>query len=227
MFRGLTRFDQRLTIALIAVVSLGLVWRTQRQEKGFEASIAGPVVEHPAGVLETAPETAAGEPGAFSALREGRVDLNAADAGLLAEILPGIGPAKAEAMIQWRTDHGPFRRLEDLDGVPGIGPATIERIAAYVFIDPSLALPAKPDSPAAAPGAASLPVPSRPSDGLIDPNRATREELMTLDRIGEVYADRIIEERARAPFRSVDDLQRVKGIGPATIERNRHRLTIR
>ncbi|MDZ4754855.1 MAG: helix-hairpin-helix domain-containing protein [Phycisphaerae bacterium] len=52
----------------------------------------------------------------------------------------------------------------------------------------------------------------------INVNRATRDELSLLPSIGPALADRIIEDRvARGPFVSLDDLGRVRGVGPATI----------
>lgn len=59
-------------------------------------------------------------PQAGAAVADGRVALNSADGPAL-ETLPGIGPALAERIISWRSEHGPFRAVEDLLGVPGIG----------------------------------------------------------------------------------------------------------
>jgi competence protein ComEA len=67
--------------------------------------------------------------------RHERVNLNRATAEEL-EILPGIGPAKASAIVRWRSEHGRFRKLEDVLGVPGIGPATLERLRALVVVRP-------------------------------------------------------------------------------------------
>ena len=56
----------------------------------------------------------------------------------------------------------------------------------------------------------------------IDINTAAQAEFMLLDGIGPALAKRIIEDRTqRGPFRSVNDLDRVKGIGPKLIEKNR------
>jgi competence protein ComEA len=55
------------------------------------------------------------------------LDLNTATAGEL-DRLPGIGPAKAQAIVAYRDSHGPFRSGADLAGVPGIGPALAARL---------------------------------------------------------------------------------------------------
>jgi competence protein ComEA len=46
--------------------------------------------------------------------------------------LPGIGQTRARALVAYRQTHGRFSRLEDLDAIPGIGPATLERLAPHV-----------------------------------------------------------------------------------------------
>ncbi|MBL8745696.1 MAG: helix-hairpin-helix domain-containing protein [Phycisphaerae bacterium] len=53
----------------------------------------------------------------------------------------------------------------------------------------------------------------------INLNTATEAELEALPRIGPALARRIVEDRqANGPFRSVDDVNRVKGVGPRTID---------
>ncbi|CAN5672426.1 hypothetical protein BH18PSE1_BH18PSE1_04910 [soil metagenome] len=54
------------------------------------------------------------------------VDINSADAATLADALQGIGPAKAEAIVAYREKHGPFKSVDDLVMVQGIGEKTVE-----------------------------------------------------------------------------------------------------
>ncbi len=62
-----------------------------------------------------------GEAGSSSApANDGRIDLNTADQARL-ETLPGIGPALAQRIIQWREANGRFRSVQDLLAVSGIG----------------------------------------------------------------------------------------------------------
>ena len=57
----------------------------------------------------------------------GPVNLNSADAATLAKELDGIGPAKAQAIVEYRQKNGPFRSAEDLLKVDGIGEKVLEQ----------------------------------------------------------------------------------------------------
>jgi competence protein ComEA len=60
-----------------------------------------------------------------------QVDVNRADAAELAQ-LPVIGPTLAARIVEHRREHGPFRTLDDLNQVSGIGPKTLDAIRAHV-----------------------------------------------------------------------------------------------
>ncbi len=64
----------------------------------------------------------------------GQVNINTADAETIAAELNGIGPSKAKAIVAYRTKHGPFRSVDDLSLVKGIGERTVERIRTDVQI---------------------------------------------------------------------------------------------
>lgn len=170
-----------------------------------------------------------------------RLDPNRAPAGEL-DRLPGVGPATARAVVEHREEEGAFRRPEDLLAVRGIGPATLARIRPSLDFSRGLpahlgrrggwrgreagrggaassAVPLTGSGAARAGGAGDRPALTTPA---VDVNRASAAELETLPGIGPALARRIMESRAEAgPFRSADDLLRVRGIGPATLERIR------
>jgi competence ComEA-like helix-hairpin-helix protein len=132
--------------------------------------------------------------------------------------LPGVGPAVAGRIVKMRREQGPFTVVSDLLLVPGVGQATLAKITPY------LELPTG-STPGAVRGASSGRFDAA-TGAVTDPivplglNRASREELERLPGIGPVIADRILTVRkARGGFRSLEELQSVQGIGSATIER--------
>lgn len=56
-----------------------------------------------------------------------KIDINSADSKTL-QILPGIGPSKGDAIIQYRQKNGKFKNIEDIKNVSGIGDSTFENI---------------------------------------------------------------------------------------------------
>lgn len=75
------------------------------------------------------PGSSLGAPGAPGAL----VNVNTATEPEL-EALPGIGPVLANAIIAYRTEHGPFPTVDALDDVSGIGPATLADLRPLVTV---------------------------------------------------------------------------------------------
>ena len=60
-------------------------------------------------------------------------NLNSADTTAF-DSLPGIGPAKAQAIIDYRNSHGGFKNISELKNVKGIGDATFEKLKSKVTI---------------------------------------------------------------------------------------------
>jgi len=63
-----------------------------------------------------------------------RININRAEAWLL-DALPGIGPGRAQAVVDYRNQHGPFKRIEDLLKVEGIGSSTLDRIRDFITVE--------------------------------------------------------------------------------------------
>lgn len=65
------------------------------------------------------------------------LNINTADAPTLSAELKGIGMTKAEAIVNFRTEHGPFSEPNDLIAVPGIGPKIVEMIQDQITFEDS------------------------------------------------------------------------------------------
>ncbi|MDX1406075.1 MAG: ComEA family DNA-binding protein [Woeseiaceae bacterium] len=62
----------------------------------------------------------------------GPVDINTADAATISAELKGIGLSKAQAIVDYRRTHGPFKTHDDLTLVKGIGERTVEMNRANI-----------------------------------------------------------------------------------------------
>jgi len=77
------------------------------------------------------------------------VNINTASA---AEIggLNGIGDAKAKGIVEYREKNGPFKSVDDLRKVHGIGDKLLDKLRSHVTVGPLAAAPAAPVAPASA-----------------------------------------------------------------------------
>jgi competence protein ComEA len=62
------------------------------------------------------------------------VDINTADARTLARELNGVGLDRAQAIVDYRTQNGPFRSVDELVKVKGVGKKTVEKNRANLLI---------------------------------------------------------------------------------------------
>ena len=109
-----------------------------------------------------------------------RIDLNAADERLL-QVLPGIGPSRARAIARERARRR-FATVAELRRVHGIGPATVARLAPWVFVDPldeppepiEPLEPIAPSEPIGSPQATGPPGPAAPGEPTGPSGRVSR-----------------------------------------------------
>jgi competence protein ComEA len=111
------------------------------------------------------------------------------------ETIDGIGPALADAIVDYREIKGPFTDIDQLDQVPALAPLPVEerdRLKAHLGVRP------QPGAGDTAPGTR------------LDLNRASVEELKVIRGLGEGRAEEIVRHRSRIDgFSSVDDLDEV------------------
>ena len=139
-------------------------------------------------------------------------NVNTANAGDLQRV-SRIGAVRAQAIIAYRNQHGPFQSLNELTRVRGIGAATIENFRRAGFCVKA-STEASNNPPQASPNH-----PTATNSNCNNVNTANAATLRRVNRIGVVKAQAIIDHRNQyGPFRSLDELTRVRGIGPATLE---------
>ena len=153
------------------------------------------------------------------------IDLNTAEQSEIAQV-PGVGPKMAEAIVDHRRLHGPFKSVDELNDVRGLGPVTFEKVRNHFRV--TMVQPQPPGEVSSSPSPMPAPRPIgggpkkiQPGEPPINVNTASEMELQRLPDIGPVKAQAIVAARASGPFQSVNDLDRVKGIGPKTLERLR------
>ena len=136
------------------------------------------------------------------------LDLNTAGVEEL-QLLPGIGPVKAEAILSYRESKGGFASVEELLEVSGIGERTLGKIKEYVIVNPQNVQNST--------GSKNRIVSEKQ---LLNVNLASQEELERLPGIGPVKAKAIVDFREKnGPFKSVEDLVQIPGIGEKTLEK--------
>ena len=157
------------------------------------------------------------------------LDINTATAEELM-LIDGIGNVTAESIISYREKNGYFYSLEDLLNVDGIGEKRLAEMADFIFIDPSV-LP-ETDKPDETSGTEiTVPVPTENETETVtvsvtdaenifplELNTAAKEELMQIEGVGEVLAERIADYAEQHGFNDVNDLLDVSGIGEKKLE---------
>jgi competence protein ComEA len=148
-------------------------------------------------------------------------DPNSADLKDLS-LIPGLGPALAAKLVEFRLRRT-ISKPSDLLNVPGIGPAIVQKVKPWFQWKDEQG---SGESASTKDESRNMVLSDRtdklkPGDTPININGASLEELQKLPGVGPVLARRILDERGKKPFSSIDDLMRVSGIGSKTIVRIR------
>jgi competence protein ComEA len=149
----------------------------------------------------------------------GKVNLNTAAMAEL-EDLPGIGPATAKAIVDGR----PWKSVDELDKIKGLGKARIAALKELVtFGDAPTTVAAKTAAPRTKVADSTAEMPKAASAGKVNLNSADMAALEELPGIGPASARAIIEGR---PWKSVDDLSKIRGLGETRIAALRDLVTL-
>lgn len=91
------------------------------------------------------------------------VNINTASEAEL-DALPGIGAAKAKAIVEYRKTHGDFKTVDDLKNVKGVGDKVFAKLKDQISVSGATTMPAAAAKPAKAAKAAAADVASAPMD---------------------------------------------------------------
>lgn len=229
-----TRDDRRAAVLLLVLAATGLVVRFWQPP----GAAPGAVAYRGAGDRPPRDSVAARAARLARPLGRGeRIDLDRASAEELAR-LPRIGPGLAARIVAYRETHGPFGSLEALDQVPGVGPTLLAAVRPHVTVSATGLVSAR--SPVRPTAGSPLIIPLQPpaapapsaagggrGQGKVSLNTATEAELIQLPGIGRVLARAILADRAASgPYRSLEDLKRVRGVGAATLKTLEGRILV-
>lgn len=131
---GISRFEAAalgLTAAFVLFTG-GWFFASQTQGEPYTVTVQQAAASSSASQADTSAASQSSQP---ESLLEGeRIPVNSADVYEL-DRLPGIGPTKAQAIVEYREEHGPFQSTDQLLEVSGIGEATLEGLLDYITLD--------------------------------------------------------------------------------------------
>ena len=129
--RGYVSFTKNEQKILLFLAFLFLVGTAIKAYKAYVAPPEQPHFEYAESDSVFAARSTTPAPPA--SLTQRRVNINTAAAAEL-DALPGVGPAMARQIVEYRTAHGPFKTLDDLRNIKGLGPKKVEKLQPMVTL---------------------------------------------------------------------------------------------
>ena len=103
-------------------ITLAVVWGGSLAQAAPKLAESAPAVQPKVAVPPAA------------AAQGGKVSINKASAEELAKAMNGVGMKKAQAIVSYREEYGPFSNIDDLRQVPGLGGSLVERNLAVLML---------------------------------------------------------------------------------------------
>ena len=128
---GISRFEKGVLALTAGFVLFTGGWFLAGQGTPEPYTVTAEAVQEEPAAPDPALEETGEDGRPDSLLPDEVIDWNTADAYDL-DRLPGIGPSKAEAILTYREEHGPFQTVDQLLEVSGIGEVTLENLRPYV-----------------------------------------------------------------------------------------------
>jgi len=140
--------------------------------------------------------------------------------------ISGVGPSTANAILAYQKEIG-FKYIDDLKNIRGIGEQRFNNIKRYFFLDECSTSQVHSTIPEPTQTSPSRVTTTRPQHTKVNINTATIDELVTLNGIGPVKAQAIIDYRnSKGKFKKIEEITNVKGIGVKTFEKIKDNLYI-
>jgi competence protein ComEA len=215
-------------IALLALAAAGFLWLTA-QPRAADPPPVPPAGSSGSGLVLPRVGGAAGTGGGAGAVGSPGM---AADATIAVDV---VGRVRHPGLVRLPQGSRVVDAIEAAGGTTAGAELEVVNLARKVVDGEQIRIPRHGEAPSAAgatgPATGATPAAGDPSGAgqpgvPIDLNTATAEQLDTLPGIGEVTANQIIAYRSEHPFRSVDDLRQVPGIGDRRFELLKDLVTV-
>lgn len=237
MFHGLTQKEQKALIFFSIIVLIGLsvsyVKSIHNRKKITIEATQIPAQKTDVNQTSTQEKTninknngAGLEPAPTNNI-DSKININTSTQDELME-LKGIGEKRAEAIIKYRQTQGSFQTIEEIKNISGIGDKIFENIKEDITVGSVVKTNKTPTKNKDNLSTRAEIKKEIKTNAPININKANQEELMTLYGIGIKISEEIIKYRNQnGEFKSIEEIIKVKGIGPKKFEKIKNQITVK